>query len=384
MIPIPLQALKIETRLPTTTLFLNITRTPAQLSPLKSFSPRSPSLLLRFLQQSPAGSLLPGISSTPDLSCILDKTNLDKMPLSELILLECSPSADSSYVALSSVWDGQVPDLPGQLFAHLQQKVNCACPCVPGKNECDVIQNTQDGAGHEETLDNLLCLPSFPPSPSSPPPSSSPSSNRCRPVGPITPLKCCPSISHVTFLSTPLPPHSHSSQVSKFSQALDPFLWLSGQHFLLPFLKSADHTVLGSAWGCTKLFLDYFLLVPFLSGKTMPDSVEPMINDSAWDRFSPPATDSTHRTQPGYGSHSRKTHVEEPVITVLGSSRKLLITRSSLKHRGTSLTPGKGYQQAQPHHPQFSPQAICPGVPFSSHPKGQGLGDLFCLGLWWF
>ena len=103
MIATPLQALKMETRLLTTTLFLNITQTPTQLSPLKSFLPRSPSLPPRFLQQSPAGSLLPGISSPSDLSYILDKTNPDKMPLSEHILPECSPSADSNYVALSSV-----------------------------------------------------------------------------------------------------------------------------------------------------------------------------------------------------------------------------------------------------------------------------------------
>ena len=255
---------------------------------------------------------------------------------------------------------------------------------LPGENGCYVTQNTQDGAGHEETLDNLLHLPSFPPSPSSPPPSSSPSSNRCRPVGSITPLKCCPSISHVTFLSTPLPPHSHSSQVSKFSQALDPFLWLSGQHFLLPFLKSADHTVLGSAWGCTKLFLDYFLLVPFLLGKTMPDSVEPMINDSAWDRFSPPAM-----TAPT--THSQATEAIPGKFTLRSQwSLYSEVLGSSLSwgvhwNRGEPVSPPERViSKPQPHHPQFSPQAICPGVPFSSHPKGQGLGDLVCLGLWWF
>ena len=256
---------------------------------------------------------------------------------------------------------GKVPDLPGQLFAHLQCKVNCACPCVSGENEWDVIQNTQDGAGHEETLDSLLLLLSFLPLPSSHLPSSSPLSNRCRPAEPNTPLKCCLSISHVTFLSTLLPPHSRSSQFSKFSQALDPFLWLSGQHFFCLFWSLLTIQSLTLPCCCTKLFLDYFLLVPFLSGKTMPDSEEPMINNSAWDRFFPPPTDNIHHTQPGYRSIPGKLTLRSQwsLCSVLGGS----LSRGVPWNTGEPVSPPEMViSKSSLIAPSFLPRPSVPGI----------------------
>ena len=107
------------------------------------------------------------------------------------------------------------------------------------------------------------------------------------------------------------------------------------------------------------LIISYWF--PFLSGKTMPDSEEPMINNSAWDRFFLPPTDSIHRTQPGYRTIPGKLTLRSQwsLCSILGSS----LSRGVPWNTGEPVSPAEMViSKSSLIAPSFLPRPSVPGI----------------------